>query len=80
MGKIVFWLVVVFVVLFGLRLLNAAKRKARDAAARDAPASNAAAAMVRCVECGVFLPQADARPVPMGFHCETVNCAQHRSR
>jgi hypothetical protein len=36
--------------------------------------------MVRCVECGVFLPQSDARPVPKGFHCGQVNCAQHRTR
>ena len=80
MGKIVFWLVVVFVVLFALRLLNASKRKARDARARAAPGAPAASAMVRCVECGVFLPQADARAVPAGFHCGTVNCAQHRPR
>jgi len=84
MGKIVFWLVVVFVVLFALRLWNAAKaRPPRDAGERrrDDPAKSAAsagAAMVRCVECGVFLPKADARPVPQGFHCERVNCAQHR--
>ena len=83
MGKIVFWLVVVFVVLFALRLWNAAKGRARqdgaprrDDAARHA--ASAGAAMVRCVECGVFLPKADARPVPQGFHCERVNCAQHR--
>ncbi len=77
MGKIVFWLVVVFAVLLVLRLVNAAKRKAR--APRQAPAPPAAA-MVRCVECGVFLPQADARPVPQGFVCGTVNCAQHPPR
>ena len=35
MGKIVFWIFLVFAVLLGLRLLNAAKRKARDDAARD---------------------------------------------
>jgi hypothetical protein len=80
MGKIVFWLVIVFVVLFALRLLNVGKRKARDAASRSAPGVPPASAMVRCVECGVFLPQADARTIPAGFHCGTVNCAQHRPR
>jgi len=80
MGKIVFWLVVVFAVLFVLRLVNVGKSRARDAASRKAADAPAAAAMVRCVECGVFLPQADARPVPTGFHCGTVNCAQHRPR
>jgi hypothetical protein len=79
MGKIVFWLVVFFVVLFALRLLNLGKRKARDAS-RAAPGVPPASAMVRCVECGVFLPQSDARAVPAGFHCGTVNCAQHRPR
>jgi hypothetical protein len=79
MGKIVFWLVVVFVVLFALRLLNGAKARARDARKAKGPGAPPAA-MVRCVECGVFLPQADARPVPTGFHCDTVNCAQHRPR
>jgi hypothetical protein len=80
MGKIVFWLVVFFAVLLVLRLVNAAKARARDprrsAGAKAAPP----ATMVRCVECGVFLPKADARPVPQGFHCGQVNCAQHRSR
>ena len=80
MGKILFWLVVVFAVLFVLRLVNVGKSRARNAASRKAADVPPAAAMVRCVECGVFLPQADARPVPTGFHCGTVNCAQHRAR
>jgi len=79
MGKVIFWLVVVFAILLVLRLVNAAKtrsRSARNSAASPPPP----AAMVRCVECGVFLPQADARPVPQGFHCGQVNCAQQRTR
>jgi uncharacterized protein len=78
-GKIVFWLVVVFAILLVLRLVNAAKAKARKP---KPPAQGAQppAAMVRCVECGVFLPKADARPVPQGFHCGQVNCAQQRTR
>jgi hypothetical protein len=79
-GKIVFWLVVVFALLLVVRLINAAKAKGRGA--RPGPQKDAQppAATVRCVECGVFLPKADARPVPQGFHCGQVNCAQHRSR
>jgi hypothetical protein len=80
-GKIVFWLVVVFAVLLVLRLVNTAKsrgRAGRGAAGR--PGASPPSPMVRCVECGVFLPQADARPVPQGFHCGQVNCAQQRSR
>lgn len=78
MGKIIFWLVVFFAVLLVLRLVNVAKARGR----REPPRGRAAppAPMVRCVECGVFLPQADARPVPQGFHCGQVNCAQQRTR
>jgi hypothetical protein len=79
-SKVIFWLVVVFAVLLVLRLINAAKNKARASRGADPNGAKPPAAMVRCVECGVFLPQADARPVPQGFHCGQVNCAQHRSR
>ena len=83
MGKIVFWLVVFFAVLFVLRLINVAKAKARRAAESPPPSGPDAtppSAMVRCVECGVFLPKADARPVPQGYHCGQVGCAQQRKR
>ena len=76
MGKVIFWLVVVFAVLFVLRLVNSAKSRSRKTSEGAQPPS----AMVRCVECGVFLPKADARPVPEGFHCGQVNCAQQRKR
>jgi len=76
-GKIVFWLVVFFAVLLVLRLINVAKTKPRR---KDPGAAQPPAAMVRCVECGVFLPQADARPVPNGYHCGQVNCAQQPKR
>jgi hypothetical protein len=79
MGKIVFWLVVFFLVLLALRLVSIAKQKSRRRKTQ-ADGKAAPAAMVRCVECGVFLPQADARALAQGFHCGTVNCAQHRPR
>ena len=49
MGKIIFWIVVVFVVLFALRMINVAKRRARDAqaASRRAPRPQAADGPVR---------------------------------
>ena len=80
MGKLIFWIVVVFAVLLVARLVNVGKARAR--AAREAPRDPAplAAPMVRCVECGVFLPRADARPVANGFHCETANCGHARPR
>jgi hypothetical protein len=78
MGKIIFWLVVFFAVLLVLRLVNVAKAKARRA--KGAGKVETPAAMVRCVECGVYLPKADARPVPQGFHCGQVNCSQQNAR
>ena len=80
MGKIIFWLVVFFAVLLVLRLVNVAKTRPRRDDARASGKSAPPAPMVRCVECGVFLPKADARPVPEGFHCGQVNCAQPRTR
>jgi uncharacterized protein len=66
MGKVVFWIVVVFVLLLGLRLFNAGKAKRR---AQDAGRTKVET-MVRCAKCGVFLPQADARPLADGFVCD----------
>ena len=59
MGKIIFWLIVFFVVLLALRLLNVANSRSRG----DAPRSGRKAqdaAMTRCVNCGVYLPSAEA--------------------
>jgi hypothetical protein len=79
MGKIVFWIVVFFVVLFALRLVNLAKAKARDQA-RRAPPKNLAPPepTVRCIECGTFLPKSEATPVPTGYRCNDPACARRR--
>jgi len=74
MGKIVFWIVVVFAVLFALRLWNSAKARRRDAG--KAQGAAAPEAMVKCVRCGVFLPRADALPAPGGYRCTDPKCAQ----
>lgn len=74
MGKIVFWIVVVFAVLFALRLWNSAKARRRET---GQPQDGAAPqAMVKCVHCGVFLPRADALPAPGGYRCGDPKCAQ----
>jgi len=78
MGKVVFWLVVIFGVLFALRLWNAAKARARSRAPK--PAAAGAEAMVRCVRCGVFLPKPDARATADGYQCADPGCAVHRPR
>ena len=78
MGKIIFWMVVVFAVLFAVRLWNASQAKRR----RDAAASKAGdpQAMVQCSECGVFLPKAEARLVDQAFRCPDGGCAAHPKR
>ncbi len=70
MGKLIFWLVVVFAVLFVLRLVNAAKAQRRR---RDA-ARPAVEDMVRCVNCGTYVPRAEAKPGPRGLTCGDVKC------
>jgi len=77
MAKIVLWIVVVFAALFGLRLFNAAKAKHRADLARRS-GTPPAEPMVRCVRCGVFLPQADAKPATGGYRCGDAGCAQRR--
>jgi hypothetical protein len=86
MGKIVFWLLVVFAALLVLRLVNASKQRARADAARDkaqdaARRANAPAdgTMVRCAKCGTFVPQAEALPAPGGgFTCGEPGCGGRR--
>ena len=74
MSKIIFWIVVVFVLLFVLRLWNTAKLRARNSK-KASPAPKGAQAMVKCGRCGVFLPAPDARSTPDGFRCGDPACA-----
>ena len=76
MGKIIVWIVVVFVALFALRLYNAAKGRARAAAKARQPAE--VEAMVRCARCGVFLPRPDAASAADGYRCHEPACAGSR--
>lgn len=75
MGKIIVWIVIVFALLFALRLYNASKSRSR----RDAAADKAAApqAMVQCSQCGVFLPRTDARLVDNAYRCQDGGCSAH---
>ena len=77
MGKIIIWIVVVFVILFVLRLINSGKaRRTDDRRAQASEEKKATGTMVRCAECGVFLPKVDALPSPKGFRCGDPACAQ----
>ncbi|MDQ6621198.1 MAG: hypothetical protein M3Z31_16150 [Pseudomonadota bacterium] len=72
MAKIILWIIVVFAILFVLRMINAAKAKAkRDSASGSQPDAHA---MVRCATCGVYVPRADAKPGPRGLTCGDPVC------
>jgi uncharacterized protein len=80
MSKLIFWLVIVFVALFGLRLLNAAKTRHRAGATRREAtgADHDIEATVRCARCGVYLPKSEARDGPAGLTCGDAECARFR--
>jgi len=79
MGKIVFWIVVFFVILFALRLVNVAKAKSKrkrdDEARKRIPPAEPT---VRCVACGAFTPKSDATLMPTGYRCNDPACARRR--
>jgi uncharacterized protein len=73
MGKVIVWLVLIFLVLFALRVIAR-----RSAGARGgAPAQSAAQPMVRCARCGVFLPRAEAKEIDGGYVCAAEGCVPH---
>lgn len=72
MGKIIFWLVVAFVVLLVVRLINA--RHALRMRTSEKPREAASELVVRCVNCGVFIPRAEALAATDGFRCATGTC------
>lgn len=71
MGKIIAWLVVIFIVLLALRLVN--QRKARK---QQRGGSTAVEPMVRCTRCGVFLPRADAIQRAGEYACPDGQCVK----
>ena len=73
MSKIIAWLILIFVVLFALRLIGL--RNARKRRAQSEPKDKTGAPMVRCVRCGVFLPRAEAMSVSGGYACTEGRCA-----
>ncbi len=84
MGKIIFWIVVFFLVLLALRLVNVANSRARkDASGRADEASRRrrelpAEPTVRCVDCGTYLPKSEAKPTAAGYHCGDPGCPRRR--
>jgi ribosomal protein S26 len=43
--------------------------------ARPKPRADTPAAMVRCIQCGVFLPKPDAVETTTGYRCQDPACA-----
>lgn len=78
MGKVVFWIVIVFVVLLGLRILNLAGAKRRTRESGKARPGAPEETMVRCASCGVYLPRADALPSGNGYLCGDPGCSPRR--
>ncbi len=81
MGKLIFWLVVVFGGLLVLRLISVAKHgSGRSSGSPRAGERNGGkpAAMIRCVDCGVFLPSTAAVRSPRGPVCGDPQCARRR--
>jgi ribosomal protein S26 len=75
MGKIIAWLVLIFIVLLALRLVNARKaRKQRGVAGGGG--GTEVEPMVRCTRCGVFLPRADATRRAGEYACPDGQCVK----
>ena len=83
MAKIIAWLVLIFVVLFALRLIGMRNARAQRKAAKNGDTARATSAnpgaepMVRCNRCGVYLPRSEAREARGGYACVTGGCADH---
>ena len=78
MGKVIFWLVVFFAVLLVLRLLNVAASRGKAKPQARAPGRDGT--MVQCVDCGVYLPTADAKRGPQGPLCGDPQCPKRREQ
>jgi hypothetical protein len=80
MGKIIFWLIVFFVVLLVLRLVNVANSRSARSGAPGRGSNPKDTAMARCVNCGVYLPRADAVESPRGPVCGDAQCLSKQTR
>jgi len=76
MSKIVAWLILIFIVLLALRMINMRNNRARRRTEAPHTPVDTGDPMVRCVNCGVFLPRAEARQVSTGFACADSQCAK----
>ena len=75
MAKIIAWLILIFVVLFALRLIGLRNARLRRRARENSAGAQAPQPMVRCERCGVFLPRDEARAIGDGYACARGSCA-----
>jgi hypothetical protein len=76
---LLFLAIVVVAVLLVRRLLNIAGGRGTHAPPDAQPPAETPAApdakLVRCVQCGAFVPKTDALPAGSGFRCGGAGCA-----
>jgi hypothetical protein len=92
-GKIIFWIVVFFLVLLALRLVSVHKTRqdAKDRREEDEARRNATSAksgrrdetpaqdsMIKCTRCGVFVPKATTVMTSTGLACNDKACGHRR--
>lgn len=73
MGKLLFWIAVIIVVMFAIRLINQ-KKSQQQAGSSSTPApaqTDDMESMVRCEHCGVHLPRSDAVLMNERLWCST---------
>ena len=87
MGKIIFWIIVFFLVLLALRLVSVHKTRqdtkdrhddeANQAKSKrdDAPAQDS---MIKCSRCDVFVPKSTTVLTPTGLACNDSACRNRR--
>jgi hypothetical protein len=73
MGKILAWLILIFLVLLALRMINLRSARTRRKTAEAARA--AIEPMVRCSRCGVYLPRGEARKLGDAYACAAGRCS-----
>ena len=87
MGKIIFWIVVFFLVLLALRLVSVHKTRQDAKDLRDDEASNAKSkrddtpaqdSMIKCSRCEVFVPKSTTVMTPTGLACHDAACRHRR--
>jgi len=80
MGKLLFWLIVIFVGLLAARLLAqqaAKKSRQQPGVPRTAHNGHGSEALVRCTHCGIHLPRSQAVLMDEQIWCSPEHARQH---